>query len=63
MYNQSMYTTYALECTGHFLGEKRAEPYREYGEGVSQMKNALGAKNDLQERALLDLEGVVPRLS
>ena len=46
---------HALECTVHFLGEQRTEPYTRYGEGVVQLKNVLSTKSTLQRQALLDL--------
>ncbi len=51
-----MITAYALECPVYFLSEKRSELYKRYYWGVSQLKNALGAKNDLQSWALPGLE-------
>lgn len=47
---------YALEYTVHFLGEQRTELYGKYCLGVAQLKNVLGAKNNLQRRALPGLE-------
>lgn len=45
-----------LEYKIHFLNEKRTEAYKWYVEGASQMKNGFGAKNDLQDQALLGME-------
>lgn len=47
---------FALECTAYFLGEYRTETYKWYFLGGTELKNVLGAKNGLQERALLVLE-------
>ncbi len=47
---------YAFECLGHFLSEKRTELYKQYCSGVSQLKNGLGAKNDLRSWTLFNLE-------
>lgn len=47
-----MHSTFALECSVYFLSEKRTELYEQYCSGVSQLKNMLSAKNDLQSRAL-----------
>ncbi len=48
--------TFALECTVHFLSDKLTELYEQYCSGVSQLKNALGAKSNLKRQALLGLE-------
>jgi hypothetical protein len=48
--------TFALECTVHFLSEKRTELYMRYCSGVSQLKNAASTKSTLQSRALPSLE-------
>ena len=37
--------TVTLECTVHFLSEKRTRLYQNTVKGVSQLKNFLGAKN------------------
>lgn len=50
------FMTFTLERAVHCLAEKRTELYEKYYSGVSQVKNVLSAKNDLQERALLGLE-------
>ena len=39
---------FALECLVYFLNEKRTELYEQYYSGASQLKNALGTMNDLQ---------------
>jgi len=51
-----MTRTFALECTVHFLSEKRTKLYKRYCLGVSQLKNVLGAKNTFQSQALPALE-------
>lgn len=50
--------TFALERPRHFLSEKRTRVYEQYCLGVSQLKNALVAKNTLQWRALPDMERI-----
>lgn len=51
-----VFMTFALERPAHFLNEKRIELYEQYCSRVSQLKNALGAKNTLQSWTLFNLE-------
>lgn len=48
-------TTFALEHTVHFISEQRTEQYKRYRSGVAQLKNVLGAKNDLQDQTCFGL--------
>ena len=50
------FTTFALECSAHFLAENRSKLYIWYYLRGSQAKNVLSAKNAFPEQIYFGLE-------